>query len=241
MLGNTGIAKFLKIEKLVDSIKWEVQIFLNKKENKKRSTEKIFIIGLNKTGTTSIEKAFKTHKYKTGQQKFFEYLTLSYLKRKNPKRIMKYVQYYDAFQDIPFFLEGIYSSIFEKFPKSKFILSVRDSEQQWYKSFVNYYSIVCQLEKGKMLEMSDFKKCGYVYKGFLYEVFTDFFGTTSLDEDILKNKYKEHNENVISFFKDQPDRLLVINVAKEGSYRKFCDFIGKEANSDSFEWLNKNS
>jgi hypothetical protein len=35
--------------------------------------------------------------------------------------------------------------------------------------------------------------------------------------------------------------LLVINISKPEDYKRFCDFIGKEAKKTSFPWANKTS
>ena len=53
--------------------------------------------------------------------------------------ILKKCFEYEVFQDIPFSLPEFYRYVYKKYPKSKFILTVRSSSDIWFNSFNKYY------------------------------------------------------------------------------------------------------
>ncbi|NNK80793.1 MAG: hypothetical protein HKO93_04780, partial [Flavobacteriales bacterium] len=64
-------------------------------------SSKIFCIGANKTGTTSVEKALIDLGYRMGDQKKALHLIEDY-KRREFKPIIRFCKTADAFQDAPF-------------------------------------------------------------------------------------------------------------------------------------------
>ena len=85
---------------------------------------KVFCIGQNKTGTTSVEAVLKQLGYKMGNQAKAELLIHDWAKR-DFKEIVKFCRSADAFQDIPFSNDFTYEILDYAFPDSKFILTVR--------------------------------------------------------------------------------------------------------------------
>lgn len=57
-------------------------------------------------------------------------------------------------------------------------------------------------------------------------------------EDFLEI-YRKHNREVIEYFKDQPGRLLVVNVVRGDGWGKFCPFLGCEVPEEEFPFVNK--
>ena len=108
--------------------------------------QKIVCVGFPKTCTKSIAKVFNMLKYKTVSNPLCndnvhpEYCILD----RNIKYYLddKYdntnIKYFKAFHDIPYSLN--YKKIYKKYPKSKFILSIRDSEE-WFNSIYTYQYI----------------------------------------------------------------------------------------------------
>ena len=89
---------------------------------------KVFVIGSNKTGTTSLGAALNNLGYQLGNQLEAEMLIDDWAKR-DFRRIIKYCRTADAFQDIPFSLNFTFQAVDAAFPGSKFILSVRDDAE----------------------------------------------------------------------------------------------------------------
>ncbi|HUW94309.1 MAG TPA: sulfotransferase [Anaerolineae bacterium] len=54
----------------------------------------------------------------------------------------EYVEYCrgaEAFQDIPFSLRYTYQALDNAFPGSRFVLSVREDEDEWYRSLIRFH------------------------------------------------------------------------------------------------------
>ena len=92
----------------------------------KQSYNKIFCIGFNKTGTTTLEKVLKLYVLDLPNQ--FEQearISLPSLIG-NYTKLLEFVAKYDAFQDLPFSQGETYVACDALFPNSKFILTVRE-------------------------------------------------------------------------------------------------------------------
>ena len=62
---------------------------------------------------------------------------------------------------------------------------------------------------------------------------------TFLIKKKLTEYYLTHNQEVIEYFKDRPNDLLVINLKEPNGYEKFCIFLGIEDSNGKFYHLNK--
>lgn len=99
---------------------------------------KIFCIGWNKTGTTSLAKTFSEMGYKVGVQHKAEILIDDYFSG-NYESIIDYCKSADFFQDIPFSNTNIYEILENVYPQAKFILSIRNNSETWYNSLVKFH------------------------------------------------------------------------------------------------------
>ena len=96
-------------------------------------TAKIFCIGFHKTGTTSLETALTMLGYRvTGCNGIND----PDIEKNVLKMAFELVGQYDAFQDNPWPI--IFKELDEKFPGSKFILTLRDSKS-WRHSQVKHF------------------------------------------------------------------------------------------------------
>jgi hypothetical protein len=177
-----------------------------------------------------------------GNQTLGEMLVKDYSER-NFAPILKFCKTAEAFQDAPFCFKHLYVALDQAFPNSKFILSIRDSEEQWYNSFIKFQSKL--FADGKRIPtVDDLKNAKYRYKGYVWEVRQKIYGITEnddpYDEHILKNYYSSHNKAVLDYFRNT-NNLLVINISKTNSYMQFCDFLGKKPLYKQFPWENKTS
>lgn len=201
---------------------------------------KYFCIGNNKTGTTSIEKAFKNLGFIVGNQRKAELLMDDYFDN-NFTAIIKYCKSAEAFQDVPFSYPNTFKHIDKAYPNSKFILTIRDSSEQWYHSLTSFHSKL--FNHGQLPTWEVLKNTNYVYKGWAYNNFKKLYGFTEnddpYDKKTLINSYENHNLEVVNYFKDRPKDLLIINLSEKDAYLKFCNFIGVETKENSFPWENK--
>lgn len=202
---------------------------------------KIFCIGRNKTGTTSLQRFFIDHGYKVGDQPRAELLIKHYVKR-DWKPIIKYCRSYEVFQDIPFSLPYTYIVLDYHFPGSKFILTVRDSPEEWYNSLINFHSRLFA-KNGNIPTKEDLQNAAYRYKGFVWDVNRAIYKTPENDpynSVILKKHYEEYNRNVIDYFDGRPN-LLIVNLKNRQAIYQISNFVNIKLKYQEFPWENRSS
>ncbi len=200
---------------------------------------KIFCIGRNKTGTTSLKKALEDFGYTVGCQHTAEKLFRHY-KDRDFRPLIDYCASATAFQDIPFSLPYTFGALDQAFPGSKFILTIRD-EAEWFDSLVRFQAKMHG--DGKTPTLEQLQNDPYCYKGFAYE--TKKYAYNLRDDDLYNRDvwiehYRRHNAMVADYFRFRPDDLLTIDVSEPESYGKLCLFLGQEPRFETFPWENQN-
>jgi len=172
---------------------------------------KIFGIGFHKTGTSSLGDALEVLGYKVCGSRTD---LAGDLMKGNLEPAFNIVELFDAFQDNPWPI--LYRELDKKFPNSKFILTIRDSDK-WLESSVNYFGY----SNTKMRE-------------WIYGV-----GHPKGNEQIFLNRYNKHNKEVLDYFKDRPNDLLIFSLENGDGWEKICSFLDKKIPSVPFPWANK--
>jgi hypothetical protein len=193
-----------------------------------RRRRKVFCVGRNKTGTTSLGEALADLGYRVEKQAGGEALIEDWARR-DFRRIVRLCRRGDAFQDIPFSLPFTYQVLDAAYPGSKFILTVRDSADQWYESLVRFHSQL--LSTAGIPSAVDLKNCEYRWRGWLWTVEQRVYGideASAYDRDIYLEHYRRHNHQVRDYFAHRPGDLLVLNLAEAGSMESLCRFLGHE-------------
>lgn len=201
---------------------------------------KYFCIGRNKTGTTSLEKAFKDLGFIVGNQydaealydKSFDFLQVD--------DILAYCNSAQVFQDLPFSMFDIVPYLDIAFPNAKFILTIRDSPEEWYNSLVKFHGKLFSAT-GDIPTVEELQNAEYVSKGFVYRAMLAMGVQTDdpYNKELLIKHYLEHNQKVIEYFNNRPSKLLVINLSESGSYSKFIKFINVPSDETIFPHENK--
>lgn len=201
---------------------------------------KVFGIGRNKTGTTSLTAAMTSLGYIPGKQRTAELLYEDW-RAGNYDKLIRYCKSAHFFQDTPFSLPETYKVLDNHFPNSKFILTIRDSHDQWYKSLLRYHQK--KMNTGDRIpDKEDFMKYDYISKGWVYKKHMETFNVSEADlynYEILTNHYLKHNEDVIAYFKHRPQDLLILNIGDKTAFNQLCSFLGLETNNQEFPWKNK--
>ncbi|WP_159023046.1 sulfotransferase [Formosa sp. L2A11] len=208
----------------------------------KKKQNKIFCIGFNKTGTTTIKKVLKDFNIKLGNQKEAEVLLPNWYDR-DFKAIFNYVKSATAFQDIPFSLPYTFIALEQEFPNAKFILTVRDNEEQWYNSISKFHSKLWS-DGISIPQIEELKNATYRYKGLAYEYIKQVYNTPDEDlynKSILMKTYNNHNSLVKDYFRAHQEKLIVINTSNKADYFRLCDFLKEKPLHDNFPWENKTS
>ncbi len=159
---------------------------------------KVFCIGFQRTGTTSMIAALRSLGY-FGIHNAPWLLTDVQVGRSH----FDLVDEYDAVADNPFPL--VFGDLDRSYPDSKFILTVRDVDA-WLAS-VRY--LVEEWAPGFAMER-------YIY------------GVDGFDADVYRERYLRHIEDVFDHFAGRPDSLLVVDVTQGDPWPAICRFLGEE-------------
>ena len=195
---------------------------------------KYFCIGRNKKGTTSLKKAFQDLGFIVGNQRKAEILYDQYYFSGNFDPIIEYCKTAQVFQDVPFSCPETFKHLDKAYPNSKFILTIRDSPEQWYNSITRFHAKKFG-KNGRVPTCEDLLNAGYIRKGFMYNT-VKLHSTPDGDpynKEIMMAHYGRHNRDVMEYFKDRPNDLLVINLADSGSYDSFVNFIDVNTDTDN--------
>lgn len=200
---------------------------------------KVFCIGFNKTGTTSLKHALRSLKYRIGKQSTAESMLADWAKQ-DFKNIIRYCRSADVFQDIPFSLPGTYKALDTAFPNSRFILTVRNSSEEWFASLKRYHEKL--FNEGNPIEEKHLADAHYHQKGWMLDcmrLIFDYPNTPLYDKDAYIRIYEQHNQAIIDYFKDRPNDLLILNVGEPDAYNQLRLFLGFAPSNDPFPWLLK--
>lgn len=202
---------------------------------------KIFVIGLNKTGTSTMAKALRDLGFLVANEREAKPLFHAWVQR-DFKPIVEFCKSAQAFQDSPFSFPDTFISLDKAYPGSKFILTIRDDEHQWYRSIVRFHSKLWGSGDGNPPTKEQLKEAVNSYRGRPWDVNRALFKSPENDpynEDILKRFYVEYNKSVVDYFIGRSEDFLVINVANGGDYKKLVDFLGAESMINDFPWENR--
>ncbi|SMQ45865.1 unnamed protein product [Zymoseptoria tritici ST99CH_3D7] len=154
---------------------------------------KVFVLGLSKTGTTSIGDALEILGYRRlgwadTRSRIMVHTWMNGGKATN----LELSQLWDAFEDLPW--PVMYREMAEKYPDAKFLLSRRKDEETWLRS------MAVHVGRGK-------------WKPYAY-----FYGADTFEgnEDTMRQAYRDHMRDVRAFFNDKPDRLWEMSIDDDG-------------------------
>ena len=176
-------------------------------------TAKVFCIGFHKTGTKSLAVALRRLGYRvTGPNG-----------RNDPnidKNVLamayRLVDQFDAFQDNPWPI--IYRQLDVKYPGSRFILTLRDSDS-WIRSQVRHFG-----------------RRETPMRKWIYGV-----GCPEGNEDIYIKRFDDHNKEVQEYFRDRPGDLVILDLARGDGWDRLCPFLGVDIPGIPFPHANKAS
>ena len=176
---------------------------------------KVFGIGLNKTGTTTLGQCGKILGLRctSCDKRLLE----DFVARDDFSRIIQKVSQYDLFEDWPWPL--IYKQLDEMFPGSKFILTVRSSEEKWLES----------LKKHSMTTHPT-KHCRKLAYGFNFPL---------KHEKEHIEFYRRHNDSVRSYFDSRSNDFLELCWENGDGFEKLCNFLGYAVPNVSLPHANK--
>lgn len=170
------------------------------------SQEKIFIIGLPRTATTSVCLAMLEQGYKTAHNAYTQ---------------EAFIQA-QVLADTPIFCD--YQKLDKHYPNSKFIYLTRAPEK-WLPSIRQLLQrMIVNLQRTDGGFNPHLKRC---YK----DVFSPLSEENLNSDEFLLGCYQRHQQGVNDYFKDRAEDLLTIDVSEEGSYSSVLAFLNIDASN----------
>lgn len=158
---------------------------------------KIFYIGLSRSGTTSLHQVLTQLGLNSRHFPFELYMDNDY----------STVNEADAFGDSP--IPKIYKDLDKRFPNSKFILTIRNK-----KSWLD--SMKWMFKEGKVVWW-----WGY----HIHKYHKEFYGSRDYSEILMSKKYDQYHADVYEYFEDRPNDLLILNLDEGIDVSKICSFL----------------
>jgi len=178
---------------------------------------------MNKTGTTSLKRCFalldlypiapnalESNEMKEAVAGLFE--------RGDYEPVLKIAADYRSFEDRPWNVWEMYQHLDRRFPDSRFILTIRDSES-WWRSTSRWITVV----KPRMAKK-----------------YQRHLRAASLGREDMIAAYDQYNEAVIEHFAGT-DKLLVIDFEKGQGWPELCAFLERPVPDAPFPHVNRQS
>lgn len=169
-------------------------------------TEKVFIIGFQRTGATSVGAALETLGYHLGGafgagSPRGTPLSLPITQEKLAEAALSFALRADAFEDNPW--PVVFREMDSAFPGAKFILTRRDPAS-WIDSMVRNFGTATDPIRS------------YIYG----------HGAPAGNETAYVCRYQRHIDEVLGYFARRPNDLLVLNLDR-WRWTDLCDFLHK--------------
>ena len=186
---------------------------------------KIFGIGLARTGTTSLHRAFELLGIASAPHSI---PLLVLLDGDESGEVMEPVEAFlggaDAFTDNP--IPFVYQRLDELCPGSKFVHTTRPVDD-WLRSMRWLFG------QGIERLSPEMRKIGH-------EVHQAVYGITTFDPDVLRRVHADHALGVAEYFADRPDDLLNVTLGGYG-WLELCDFLKVECPDSVFPHENRSN
>lgn len=150
-----------RIKKIINTTIFETQFLLTKPTY----GGKVFCIGYNKTGTTTVGEAFKL--LGLHNSSFNKKVWRKYYKEGNFYQILRYTARFDSFDDLPWLKEDMIPLLDKVFPGSKFVFLER-GEEEWLRSYKNWTFKV----KGFHPDLEEGLKAFKAHRAFVLDYFS---------------------------------------------------------------------
>jgi len=181
-------------------------------------TEKVFVIGFQKTGTTSMGAALEKLGYQLGGGFRVNHprgvpIPLPITQDKLANAARSFALRADAFEDNPWPI--VFKEMDQAFPGSKFILTRRDPGS-WIDSMKRHFG-----EHGNPMRT-------FIYGN----------GSPVGNETQYVCRYQRHIDEVMAHFVDRPDDLMILNL-ETVEWADLCAFLDKAVPEEPFPHRNK--
>ena len=183
--------------------------------------QKVFGIGMNRTGTTSLKKCFRILGLlpvapTPASSPEIAGATRRLLKKGDYEPALKFAERYRSFEDRPWNIWEMYQQLDRRFPDSRFILTVRDPET-WWRSVERWITFM---------------------KPWMRKRYRIHLRSPSLRKDDMIHGYLQYNGAVMDYFVNT-EKLLVIDFEKGDAWASLCGFLDCPVPQEPFPHQNR--
>ena len=211
--------------------------------------QNVICVGLNKSGTTSFSSGLESLGYSLYPESVGHNTLLPDVYHHSYGSTLSALENerYDLYQDMPFSLPGFYKEIYKMRPNDIYVLTIRDSVEQFVDTFMNFYKR--QISYGEINNLDEKIFYRYTHSNVvtvhldnLYYSQLDLWGIKTFNgiEKKITDVYNKHIDGVIDFFEgNNIKNFKVINVGKENELENISKWLGRKTDDKNFPWLNK--
>lgn len=182
---------------------------------------RVFGIGLSRTGTRSLSMAlhvlgWDTIHYPVDEQTFQQLSRGDY--------DLAILNEYHGITDIT--VAPYFAQLDRQFPGSKFILTVRDREP-WLRSCRFHWEGRSAFNETTCAEEETYMNVRRLLRAAVY-------GCYSYNPERFAYVYDTHLRNVLEYFEDRPEDLLVLDICGAHGWEPLCEFLGTDVPAQPF-------
>jgi hypothetical protein len=178
---------------------------------------KVFGLGLSRTGTSSLTVAL----YRLGVHvKHYPTDPRTYEQLRNGDYHLDTLAWCQGLTDVP--IPAYFAQFDQAWPGSKFILTLREKES-WLRSVEQLWqrSMEWSNQNAQYTQIDEFfRACVY--------------GSIQFTRERFSYVYDTHVRNVLHYFQDRPDDLLVLDICAGEGWEKLCPFLGIDVPDQPF-------
>lgn len=227
-----------------------LRVVLPKHLTHKSNKQNLICIGLNKTGTSSFTNDMVLLEYKLCPENISHQYAFPDVYHKDYNSTISLVSNprFNLYEDLPFSLPNVYKKIYEERENDIYVLTLRNSVDDFIESVKSYYHRY--LSTGNINKLNHKHYYHYNYNHTdninlcgLHYAFFDLWGlqNTNNIETKLKDLYNKHNDDVINFFNKKNDKnFITIDVSKKNELKRLTNWLDINNEKMDFSWENKN-
>jgi hypothetical protein len=181
---------------------------------------KIFGIGLSHTGTQILAHALTRLGFNVIYSPDDEIILQQWMVGNYNFSLLKD---FDGITDIT--VASVYTKIDQLFPNSKFILTVRDQES-WLKSLAAQWNTESKFDDSFSSNETTMQR--------RKQLRIATYDTYTFNPERFSQVYDLHHKNVVDYFKDRPESLLILDIYHGEGWEKLCPFLNRPISEQQF-------
>jgi hypothetical protein len=130
----------------------------------------------------------------------------------NQRGWSKTLEQHYALCDLPMTL--LFRQLDKAYPGSKFVLTTRE-ENGWLETVRKHYDP----------NFNEFR-AGWDLDPFSHRCHQLLYGRTDFDEQTMLDRYRKHNKEVLAYFDERQQDLLVMPMDEGAGWSELCNFLG---------------